>query len=571
MARTSRVHRKELPQGTGNTKITVEKVYQVALYVRLSVLDGGKKDSDTAETQELLLRKFIEGKPYFSLFGVYIDNGESGVNFERDQFERMMGDVRTGRVDCIIVKDLSRFGRNYIEAGEYLEKVFPFLGVRFIAVNDGIDTANLGSFDSLTFHLKNLINDAYCRDISEKIRSVLRKKQERGEFIGAWAAYGYLRSQEDKNQLILDEKTAPIVRDIFQWRLSGLGYHGIARKLAAEEIPSPSKYRYEEGMVKDKRFANRVWQAKTIKLLLENEVYLGHTVRGKKRKSLYQREVKICPKEERYIVKNTHQAIIDQETFDKVQQLNCAKNREHMLKKRCAPASDGVENILKGFIYCGSCGAKLARYKNTKKNKCKTAEVRIWYTYICRNHTVDPSCCNFHNIREQRILQVVFEAIQSQVQLAGEIEKTVSDFQGRTDAERKQEQRKKQLEHEKLELEKVKRYQENLYDDYADGLMNEQDYIYLRARYKEKETVLQNYISELNQESQSLNEEKLQENLWLKSMLQFRDSMALTREMLATLISKIIVYDRSTLRVDFRFQDDFQKLQETLREGRTIK
>lgn len=186
MARTSRVHKEGRPRGTEPEKISTRKVYHVVLYVRLSILDGGHKDSDTAETQELLLRRFIEGKPYFSLFSVYTDNGESGVNFERSGFERMMEDVKRGLVNCIIVKDLSRFGRNYIEAGEYLEKVFPFLGVRFIAVNDGIDTDDPASFDSLSLHLKNLVNEMYARDISKKISTVLHEKQQRGEFIGAW-------------------------------------------------------------------------------------------------------------------------------------------------------------------------------------------------------------------------------------------------------------------------------------------------------------------------------------------------------------------------------------------------
>lgn len=195
MARISRIQKREFSQGMevknnaaekNSEKNSIQKIYHVALYVRLSVLDGGHKGSDTAETQELLLRSFIEGKACFSLFSVYVDNGETGVNFKRDGFERMMEDVREGLVDCIIVKDLSRFGRNYIEAGEYLEKIFPFLGVRFIAVNDGIDTDDPASFDSLSLHLKNLVNEMYARDISKKISTVLHEKQQRGEFIGAW-------------------------------------------------------------------------------------------------------------------------------------------------------------------------------------------------------------------------------------------------------------------------------------------------------------------------------------------------------------------------------------------------
>lgn len=236
MARKSRIAEKQ-PQLT-----LLERIYKVGLYVRLSVLDSGKKDSDTVESQEDILRKFIEGKSEFSLVSVYVDNGQTGVNFDRDEFERLLSDVRSGKVDCIIVKDLSRFGRNYIEAGEYLETVFPFMKIRFIAVNDRYDNIDPTSSDILTMHLKNLVNDVYARDISQKICPVLREKQERGEFIGAWAAYGYLKSEEDKHRLVVDEETAPIVRDIFLLRSIGHSYQSIAKMLRERNVPSPGQY-----------------------------------------------------------------------------------------------------------------------------------------------------------------------------------------------------------------------------------------------------------------------------------------------------------------------------------------
>lgn len=272
MARKSRIAEKQPPL------TLLERIYKVGLYVRLSVLDSGKKDSDTVESQEDILRKFIEGKSEFSLVSVYVDNGQTGVNFDRDEFERLLSDVRSGKVDCIIVKDLSRFGRNYIEAGEYLEKVFPFLGVRFIAVNDGYDSLDPAASAGLSLHLKNLVNDVYARDISAKISPVLRGKQERGEFIGAWAAYGYLKSPEDKHRIVIDPQTAPVVRDMFAWRVSGLSYQNIARRLTERHILSPSQYRYQIGIMKNPKFADVPWKITTVKNILENEVYLGHMV-----------------------------------------------------------------------------------------------------------------------------------------------------------------------------------------------------------------------------------------------------------------------------------------------------
>ena len=294
MARTSRKQNKKFPEGMGGSRkgtslqTAMEKVWRTALYVRLSVHDSGKKDSDTVETQESLLRQFIEGKPCFSIFDVYVDNGETGVDFKRDEFQRLMEDVRGGRVDCIVVKDLSRFGRNYIESGEYLEKVFPFLGVRFIAVNDGYDNVDPAAADGLSLHLKNLVNDVYARDISAKISPALRGKQMRGEFIGTWAAYGYMKSKEDKHRIVVDKNTAPVVRDIFSWRLEGASYRKIVQRLTEQGIPSPSQYRYGKGIVKDRKFADSPWQIKTVKNLLANEVYLGHMVQGRKRESLFE-------------------------------------------------------------------------------------------------------------------------------------------------------------------------------------------------------------------------------------------------------------------------------------------
>lgn len=567
MARTSRVHKKQ-PERAEVTKEPIEKIYHVALYVRLSLLDSGHKDSDTAETQELLLRKFIEGKTYFSLFDVYVDNGESGVSFDRDSFKRMMEDVRAGRVDCIIVKDLSRFGRNYIEAGEYLEKVFPFLGVRFIAVNDGIDTADPTSCDGLALHLRNLVNDVYARDISKKISTVLHGKQQRGEFIGAWAAYGYRKSKEDKHQLVIDEKTAPVVRDIFAWRIEGFSYKDIVRRLTAQGIPSPSKYRYMEGLVHDKRFSDVPWRVETVKLIMGNEVYLGHTVQGRKRECLFQGiKREWLPKGQWIIVKNTHKAIIDQPIFDKVQKINLIKKQKRKEMKERFPEVGYTENILKGLVCCSICGERLARRRNIWENKYKTPKIQVWYKYICPAHASDPARCSFQGIKEQELLQAVFESIRMQVQLAGNMEKIVS-LQKRNFARDERLQINSQLQKERMELEKIKRHKESLYDDYADNLMNEQDYLYAQARYREKETALQRHILELNTSLELYNKEEPQKNLWLKNTLRFRDVTELTREMACALIEKITVYHDMALRITFRFQDDFKKLQERLFEGK---
>jgi len=487
----------------------IEKVYQVGLYVRLSLLDSGKKDSDTVETQEELLQRFISGKPYFSLYSVYIDNGETGVNFQRSGFQRLMEDVRAGRVNCIIVKDLSRLGRNYIETGEYLENVFPFLGVRFIAVNDSYDSMN-PTADTLSLHLKNLVNDVYARDISAKIGPVIRTKQERGEFMGTWAAYGYRKSPEDPHKLMIDEKTAPIVHDIFTWRLGGLSYRAIVCRLTELGILSPGCYRYREGIVKGERFANTPWHMQTIKRILENEVYLGHTVQGRKRGSLFLgQKQEYLSKDEWIIVRNTHEAIIDQETFDLVQRLNNTKNREYHSRQKQISERTGTEHVLEGLVCCGECKTKMVRYRLTRRNKQKEPKVHVWYNYICRVHAENPMGCSFRSVREEDVLKAVSLAIRGQVCLAGELQFPMG---------------------EAAEKSQVKKKQEAL-----GNVSGWEDKRQEKHRLREEK-----YGGEPGQDSR------------------------LTRETALALIEKVTVYGKDVIHIDFRFQDEYKHLKEAL-------
>lgn len=324
MARISRVKKQEFLQ-IKETAIR-KSYYRTALYIRISILDGGRQGSDTVKTQELFLRKFIEEKPEFLLTGIYVDNGESGVNFQRSSFKQMIEDIKKEQINCIIVKDLSRFGRNYIETGEYIEKIFPLMGVRFIAINDCYDSEASGAKDLFEIHLKNLVNDSYARDISQKICPVLRTRQENGEFIGSWAAYGYIKSEESKYKLVIDEESAYVVKKIFQWRLWGMSYQSIARNLDRLEIPSPERYRYKKGIHKNEKAKEALWRAGTIGRILENQVYLGHMVQRKTKAALWKGEAQTkMPKEQWIVVKNTHEALINELDFENVQKMRKEK------------------------------------------------------------------------------------------------------------------------------------------------------------------------------------------------------------------------------------------------------
>ena len=328
------------------------KAYKTAAYVRLSVEDSGKPGADTIEGQKALLTSFIESKSDMELVSLFCDNGRTGTDFDRPQFEKMMEEVRKGRVNCIVVKDLSRFGRNYKETGNYLERIFPFLGVRFIAVNDNFDTLTAErTQDGYIVPLKNLINEVYSKDISKKSASALHVKQQRGEFIGAWAPYGYSKGPNDKHHLVINKETAPTVRQIFKWRSEGISVVQIGRRLNDAGILSPSAYLYETGEVKTEKYKGVLWHTQIIKSILAHPVYIGHMVQGRKKQSFYEGKRQTYVDEANWIiVRNTHEPIIDEETFEKVQQIaNQRKSEYHERLGKFAHLKHS-ENILQGLV-----------------------------------------------------------------------------------------------------------------------------------------------------------------------------------------------------------------------------
>ena len=333
--------------------------------------------------------------------------------FERPEFERLILDVKNGKIDCIVVKDLSRFGRNYLETGNYLERIFPFLGVRFIAVADNFDTLTAERTDAgFIVPLKNMMNEAYSRDISRKVSSAYAVKRKKGEFTGTWAAYGYVKCVDDPHRIVPDAETVKIVQDIFRWRLSGMGYAGIARKLSREGILSPCRYHYLKGDAKCERYASSEWNVRTIKRILTNEVYLGHMVQGRKKQSFYegrgQRELR---KSEWTIVRNTHEAIIEEDVFRAVQDMDGERIKEYWEKHGKRPKSP---NILKGLVYCADCGKTMTREKHGNGTK-------VWYSYICRTNRKDPASCSSNSMPESRLFEILWDIVKVQLSLAEDL------------------------------------------------------------------------------------------------------------------------------------------------------
>lgn len=553
MARTKRKTNPVIPAMEAPAQ--AQKQYRTAAYVRLSVEDSGKPGADTIEGQKNLLLHFIENEKSLSLYGLFCDNGRTGTDFERPEFEKLMEAVKHGEVDCIVVKDLSRFGRNYKETGNYLERIFPFLGVRFIAVNDGFDTltAERGA-DGYLVPLKNLINEVYSKDISKKSGSALATKQKNGDFIGAWAPYGYRKCADDPHKLEPDEAIAPIVRQIFQWRVDGMSVTRIAKKLNDSGIPSPSAYLYNTGVCKTEKYNGAIWHIQAVKIILTRQVYIGHMVQGTKRQSFYEKRRQYKkPQEEWVIVENTHEPIIDRDTFEKVQEIMRQRNEEYFEKLGRFSYLETTENILKGLIYCADCKRPLVRYKNVSHNK------KLWYTFICQTHSNDITSCPKKNIREDALIPMLMQAIQTQIELAADMDELVrrvnsspkhrkrtADLQGRLDSAKKA-------------LKRYNNLYDSLYQNYVDKLMTEQEYITLKSRYRAEAEEAERLIEALTRQ-QAEESEHTPENRFLTAFGSFKGENTLTKEMAQALIDRVYVDGNSNIETVFRYRDEYRAL-----------
>ncbi len=532
-----------------------QRIYRTGGYSRLSVEDSGKPGADTLEIQAALIQDYISKQPDMQLIDLFFDNGYSGTNFERPAFERMMEKVRTGKIDCIVVKDLSRFGRNYLETGNYLERIFPFLDVRFVAINDHFDTLTAEhSNDGYIIPLKNILNAAYSKDISRKSSSVLAIKRQNGEFTGSWAPYGYLKCASDHNQIEPNEETAPVVKNIFRWRLSGMGIRRIAQRLNELDIPSPSKYLYEKGIVKTEHYANSIWQAQTVKKILSGEVYIGHMVQGCKRSGLCEgRKQYRTPKSEWVIVRNTHEPLITEEVFNAAKMLAEERQAAHKARLGCYDSFGTIPNTLKGLIYCADCKHALIR------SKCVTKAGKRYYVYICSTHKDAPFICKKKYIHETKLKAMMWKILQAEIKLALNMESLVCKY----NVAGKQKNNEKCLENEtsaaNRALNRAKTLHETLYQDYIDHLISEQKYMELKRKYKSD---IENAKTRLDAVTQKINAEQqaVKEDIRLKSCQSFCKEDELTEEMAHMLIERVEVSADNHISIVLRFRDEFGAL-----------
>lgn len=471
----------------------------------------------------------------------YIDDGYSGTNFKRPSFQQMIADIEAGKINCVVVKDLSRFGRDYIDSGRYLERIFPDFNIRFIAITDGIDSLKQ-SYDML-LPIKNIFNEQYARDISKKIQTAIHAKQQAGEFIGAFASYGYKKSPANKNKLIIDTYAADVVRRIFSLYIEGFGKQQIAKLLNQEGILCPTEYKRINGEIYQN--GNRLktttyWSYSTINSILHREMYTGNMVQGTKHQRIRSRQ-KNTAKENWIVVEGTHEAIVDRKTWEAAQRL--------LQKRAIKPDFESKCNVFAGLVRCGDCGRSMAKYSWKRADGSKVFFMNCG-TY--RRNGVQ--FCTPHMIPLQVIEEIVLQDLNVILQKTGQLSERILQ---QVSVGRKNENMETECKRIENELERIRRRKQAVYEDYQDGLISKEELICYRQEYIQKETL---YISQRNTLFQKKQETFAPISPWLQQLLEQKKIQQLSRSIIVEMVQEILIYENHHIKIRYRFSDEAKKL-----------
>ena len=539
------------------------KVYQTAIYARLSREDN-LSNSDSIENQIALLERYIDARPYLQLADIFADNGFTGTDFERPEWQRLMEAVQQRKINCIIVKDLSRLGRNYIETGEFLEKICPFFGIRFIAVNDNFDTDTAEANGQLSVSLSNIINDYYAKDISRKVTSALRSKMEKGEYIGSWEKYGYVKSPENKNQLIVNPETAPVVRMIYQWRSEGMSYMGINKRLNDMGIPSPGQYKADRGIVTNNNQKPRkiLWNKHMVTDILKDITYLGHLAQRKTTQCLYAGIPFSRTEEQDWIqVENTHEAIIEPELFEKVQEINKKAAAAQKANRGKYDHLPKAKNIYGKKFTCADCGSvmKLVRSISTNKDK-------VYFTFKCPTHEEHGArACTAKRMRKADVDEAVLSIIKAQFELFLDCREALDSLLKAKKKQVKKAGKSDQAKELKKQLEKKKSVFSGLYRDLREGLIDDQDYAQTREILMEDSSRLENQLAELKA-AKAEYEEPLQEaKIWETLIEKYAHAEEISEELADAMIESMRMNGDNSLSIQFKYMDSFQAILDTVK------
>lgn len=522
-------------------------MYQMAAYCRLSKDDGENKISESIENQLKLIREYVSKSNDLEIAEIYIDDGYSGLYFaNRPEFQRMMEDIYKGKIQGVITKDISRLGREHIETSNYIERVFPSLGIRYIAILDGVDSVSHSNEELAQF--KTLFNDMYSRDISKKIRGSLSAQKKRGQFMSGFAPYGYMKDPKDKHHFLIDEEAAKVVRKIFYMYLEGYSRDGIAKKLNEQGVLTPSEYKRKIQGLKytnaQEKSGAKGWAYPTINVILKNRVYTGAMVQHKTEKISYKVEkYRYIDEEQQIIVEDMHEAIISKDIFAQVQEIMKRRTRApgfHSEVKKVNPYA--------GILVCGDCGYNLQRVTCRDGYECGS--------YHKKGNTI----CHSHFIKKEVLDSIVKNEIQRQAELAlkeSDKDELLKAADRRKEMQRRCEEVEQKIERLQKELTGVQKYKKKTYENYVDGVLDKEEYLSYKAEYEKQDKDIREKIRQAELEKDGLGEAEESYEHWIEKFMKYGTLSEVTREIVTELIDRIIVNGDMSIDIEFKYQSPY--------------
>jgi len=514
-------------------------VYNVGLYLRLSREDGDSSESTSITNQRDFLTRYVLEQGW-NLVDVFIDDGFSGTNFNRPDFQRLLKAVESRQINLVITKDLSRLGRDYIDTGYYVEKYFPSQNIRYIALNDGVDTFDTNNSNNDMSPFKSVMNDFYARDISKKVRTTMNIKRKNGQFIGSFAPYGYLKSPLDKNKLIVDPQAAPVVKRIFEMYLDGAGYRHISHTLNSEKVACPSVHKAAQyDKYRNAKATSGLWTSEAIKVILLNPTYAGNLAQHKYTMVSYKvKKLKATSRDSWLIVYGTHEPIVDPSTFEVAQQIMTAK--APMLK-----VGTRKVHLLGGLLYCKDCGARMT-FTKTQKG--------IWYCICSSNKNFKR--CSRHSYIEAELEDYIVDDLRRIAKAAvvdrSELIQIAQEETGekvKTTATRIS----KEISTIEKRLDEIKRIIKALYEDKLKGILTEQDFIDLSREYSSERESLSSRLSKLSGSPQI--EQDASNEDFMHYVLDLLEVNKLTRVLISKLISRVEITEDKTIEIYYNFKN----------------
>ena len=534
------------------TKVTyADRVYHAALYARISSEDERKRECESMENQVKMLRDYVSSCDDISEYELYMDRAVTGTKFDRPEFNRMMADMRTGKFDCVIVKDLSRLGRNYLETGNYLESIFPIFGIRFISITDHYDSLTAkASEDGLIVPLKNLINEAYAKDISKKVKTSLDTMKRQGKYVASFTPYGYKRDPADNHHLVIDEAVSENVIRIFEERAAGKSIDRIAAGLNDDGIPSPGRYAFESGTRKKANFKESLWGSNTVRRILKNRSYIGDTVQGKTEKALYKGiGITNVAEDDYIIVEGTHEAIVSRKLFEEVQGIFKKTGKKRQSEMKSWEPVEKVENLYGDLFVCGECGRKMLLKNGKVKGK------RIPY-YICAASGSFGKRCSYKSISKRKMDAFMDHFLKQQMDVYLDCRNKIAELNGSVPAVRCRDRMMSEIAEMERKAEKITNRSRKLYGDFADGMISEEDYLFAKKTYQDELEIIRDQIDKKHAAAQHFDKNYGGDPEMAEAYGRNSDFGVLSAKVVCDLVGRISFYGKNRFEIKMRYEDE---------------